>query len=169
MSESTEAETTEAETTWDGSIFGDQSRCFGCSPSHPSGLKLSFERHGDAVHTRFTPGLDHQGPPGIVHGGLVATIADELAAFTVVVLRGQMGFTAAFQGRLRGPLRVGKELTGIGRIAADRRRIVEIEIELAQEGATRFEGSFTFALLDVSGAERLLEAPLPEAWRRFCR
>lgn len=153
----------------DGTIFGEQSHCFGCSPTHPHGLKLAFERHGDEVHTRFTPGLEHQGPPGIVHGGLVATIADELAAWTVVVLRGQMGFTAAFDGRLRGPLRVGTELTGVGRIRADRRRIVEIEVELTQAGATRFEGGFTFALLDVSGAERLLQAPLPEAWKRFCR
>lgn len=153
----------------DGSIFGEQSHCFGCSPTHPNGLRLAFSRVGDEVHTRFTPSADHQGPPGIVHGGLVATIADELAAWTVVVLRGRMGFTAAFDGRLRGPLRIDTELTGIGRIRNDRRRIVEIEVELAQQGATRFEGSFTFALLDPSGAERLLERPLPEAWRRFCR
>ena len=153
----------------DGSIFGEQSRCFGCSPTHPSGLKLAFERRGDEVHTQFTPSLDQQGPPGILHGGLVATVADELAAWTVVMLRGRMGFTAAFEGRLRGPLRVGTPLSGVGRIRADRRRIVEIEVELAQAGATRFTGSFTFALLDVAGAERLLEAPLPDAWKRFCR
>lgn len=153
----------------DGSLFGAASPCFGCSPTHPHGLKLAFERHGDAVHTRFTPGSQHQGPPGILHGGLVATVADELAAWTVVILRGQMGFTAAFDGRLRGPLRIGRELSGVGRVTKDRRRIVEIAIELFQDDALRFEGNFTFALLDVGGAERLLEAPLPEAWKRFCR
>lgn len=119
--------------------------------------------------TRWTPPDEFQGPPGILHGGLVTTLADELAAWTIVALKGRFGFTASLEARLLGPIRVGREVTGTGRITADGRRVVRVGVALAQDDRATFEGSFTFALLDAKGAERLLERPLPEAWRRFCR
>jgi len=150
-------------------VFGERSPCFGCSPSHPIGLHLSFERRGDVVSTRFTPGEQYQGPPGVLHGGLVTTLADELAAWTVIGLRGRMGFTASLSGRLRAPLRIGREIEGTGRITRDLRRLLDVEVELAQDGEVAFTGAFTFAVLDRRGAEKMLQAPLPEAWQRFCR
>lgn len=153
----------------DGHLFGDQSPCFGCAPHHPNGLKLKFTRDEDRVLTLFTPGEQYQGPPGIMHGGLVATVADELAAWTIVALKKRMGFTAAFDARLHQPLRIGEEVTGCGRITNDSRRIVRVLIEMSQYGELAFVGNFTFALFDKSGAEKLLRRQLPEAWQQFCR
>lgn len=153
----------------DPNIFGDDSPCFGCSPTHPIGLKLKFERVGDEVITRWTPPENFQGPPGVLHGGLVTTLADELAAWTIVALKGHFGFTAALEARLKGPIRIGREVTGTGRIVADGKRVVRIGVVLAQDERPAFEGTFTFAVLDAKSAERLLDKPLPEAWRRFCR
>src|SRR5882672_8909476 len=79
--------------------FGKEQRCFGCGPHHEHGLRLEFFRDGDEVETRFTPHADYQGPPGIFHGGLQATLADELGAWTIIGLRGQMGFTSAIDVR----------------------------------------------------------------------
>lgn len=153
----------------DPDTFGRDQPCFGCSPTHPIGLRLRFERDGDDVVTRWTPPEQFQGPPGILHGGLVTTLADELAAWTIVALKQRMGFTASLEGRLKRPLRIGREVIGVGRITADTRRIVKVSVTLSQDDASAFEGSFTFALLDAKGAERLLEMPLPDAWQRFCR
>ena len=61
--------------------------CFGCSPTHPTGFRLEFDKEGDVVTTRFVPKTEHQGPPGILHGGLVTTLADELAAWTIIATR----------------------------------------------------------------------------------
>ncbi|MBM4357286.1 MAG: hypothetical protein FJ096_04175 [Deltaproteobacteria bacterium] len=72
----------------DPHTFGREQPCFGCAPDHPTGFHLEFEREGDAVRTRFVPSPHHQGPPGILHGGLVTTLADELAAWTIVALKG---------------------------------------------------------------------------------
>jgi len=153
----------------DPEIFGDGSRCFGCAPRHPIGLRLTFARDGDTIVTRFVPRDDLQGPPGILHGGLVATLADELAAWTIVGLKERMGFTAAFDGRLHEPIRIGVAVVGRGRIVADSRRIVKVAIELEQNEAIAFRGNFTFVLLDRNRAEKLLEQELPEAWACFCR
>ncbi len=156
-------------TPLDPDTFGQEQPCFGCSPNHPIGLKLRFERLGEDVITRWTPSEKYQGPPGILHGGLVTTVADELAAWTIVALKGRMGFTASMQTRLRRPVRIGHEVTGVGRITRDGRRVVQVGITLHQKGEEAFTGDFTFALLDVAGAERLLETELPDAWRKFCR
>ena len=34
--------------------------------------------------TTFTPDDRYQGPPGIMHGGLVTTLADEVAAWAII-------------------------------------------------------------------------------------
>src|SRR5687768_10666746 len=97
-----------------------------------------------------------------MHGGLVTTLADELAAWTIVALRGRLGFTAAMEARLRKPIRVGREVVGTGMIVDDGPRIVKVAVTLAQDGADALSGRFTFALLDRSAAEKLLGIELPE-------
>jgi acyl-coenzyme A thioesterase PaaI-like protein len=153
----------------DPMTFGGDQPCFGCRPDHPSGLRLQFFREGDVVGTAMVPGDHQQGPPGVMHGGLVTAVADELAAWTVVGLKNRFGFTAAIEARLKKPVRVGVELRGTGRLAVDASRLVKVDVILEQEGETAFTGLFTFALLDRAAAERLLGRALPEHWARFGR
>lgn len=156
--------------TVNGSLFGPGQPCFGCSPDHPHGLHLTFAREGDEVVTRFTPGDTHQGPPGIMHGGLVTTVADELAAWALILLRDKFGFTAEIAAKLHRPLRVGVAAEGRASIARESRRVVRVRVELTQAQARVFDGELAFVLLDKGGAEALLGGgELPEAWRRFCR
>lgn len=158
----------------DPGIFGPESPCFGCSPGHPIGLHLRCEmvmsEGGErAVETTFVAGDTYQGPPGVMHGGLVMTLADELAAWTVIGLVERFGFTAAVNAKLARPVRIGVPVVGRGTITRESTRIVNVAIELRQQDVVAFAGDFTFALLDEAGAERLLGGPLPEAWRRFAR
>jgi acyl-coenzyme A thioesterase PaaI-like protein len=150
-------------------LFGQEQPCFGCSPTHPIGFHLQFHRRGDEVVTRFTPGAQYQGPPGIMHGGLLTTLADEIAAWTIVTMKGRFGFTAELQARLARPVRIGLEVEGVGRIEKDGARIVKTVVELHQAGLLCFRGGFTFALLDETAAQRMLGGPLPEAWKKFAR
>src|SRR5690349_18693415 len=95
----------------DGRLFGAGQSCFGCAPDHPHGFRLAFERVGDEVTTTFMPLATHQGPPGIMHGGLVGTLADEVAAWAVIALLSKFGFTGSFAGKLVKPVRIGKPVT----------------------------------------------------------
>lgn len=149
--------------------FGPGQPCFGCSQDHPFGFRLRFDRDGDEVVTRFTPDGRYQGPPGIMHGGLVATLADEVAAWAIIGVLGKFGFTAQMSCKLHKPIRVGAEVEGRASIAKDTRRVVVSRVRLIQHGAEAFTGEYTFVLVDESGAERLLGGPIPEAWKRFCR
>lgn len=103
-----------------------------------------------------------------MHGGLVATLADEVAAWAVIGLLGKFGFTASFEGRLHHPVRIGEEVRGEGRVSS-KGRIVDVEVKLLQAGACAFSGRFRFVTVDRAGAERVLGGPVPEAWERFLR
>jgi acyl-coenzyme A thioesterase PaaI-like protein len=56
--------------------------CFGCGVENPHGLKLSFDVVQDAAGgitatSLFTLTRLHEGPPGHIHGGIIATLLDE--------------------------------------------------------------------------------------------
>ncbi len=153
----------------DGSIFGPGQPCFGCAPDHPIGFRLSFEEDDDDVVTRFMPEERYQGPPGILHGGLTTTLADEIGAWAIITKLGKFGFTAQLNAKLHKPVRIGVELEGRSRIAADRRRIVDVEVELTQEGDKCMTAELRFVILDEKGAERMLGRPLPPEWLSFSR
>jgi acyl-coenzyme A thioesterase PaaI-like protein len=55
--------------------------CFGCGPANPQGLHLTFttETTGESITATCHLQLDrmHEGPPGHIHGGIVAALLDE--------------------------------------------------------------------------------------------
>jgi acyl-coenzyme A thioesterase PaaI-like protein len=153
----------------DGHLFGEGQACFGCSPTHPVGFRLAFEVDAEAVVTRFTPGPLHQGPLGLMHGGLISTVADEAAAWAVLAHTGKFGFTTHFEARLSRGVRVGVEATARAWLTRRSSRVVRAAVAISQEGLECFTGDFTFALLERAAAEKLMGAPLPDAWTRFCR
>lgn len=53
--------------------------CFGCGGANPRGMKLVFERDDarQRIVGRFRLGAEYQGGPGFIHGGIIATLADE--------------------------------------------------------------------------------------------
>lgn len=70
-----------------------QNRCFGCGPANPAGLHLEFfhDNHQKIVClANISDGFE--GPPGLLHGGIIATILDE-AMSKAVRLRGLIAMT----------------------------------------------------------------------------
>ncbi len=153
----------------DGSLFGDGQPCFGCSPTHPHGFRLAFQREGDEVVTRLVPTQLHQGPVGVMHGGLVSTVADESAAWAVIAHTGKFGFTSSFSCRLLRPVRIGLELEVRSKVLSANRRVVKSSVLMRQGGEDCFSGDFIFVLMDKAAAEKLMGGPIPPAWERFCR
>ena len=57
--------------------------CFGCGRDNTIGLKLDFHQEGESVRAEFIPGEMYQGWPGVVHGGLICTMLDEVIGYVV--------------------------------------------------------------------------------------
>ena len=56
--------------------------CFGCGPDNPQGLHLHFDIDStDPANITATATVSltrlHEGPPGHIHGGIIATLMDE--------------------------------------------------------------------------------------------
>jgi len=153
----------------DPHVFGEDAICFGCGPAHPIGFHLDFKRDGDEIVTTFVPDARYQGPPGVMHGGLVTTLADEIAAWAIIGILGKFGFTASMQAKLLRPVRIGVPVEARSWIARPGTRVIGTAVRIAQGGADVYTGEFSFVLLDRGGAERLLDGPIPASWERFCR
>ncbi len=103
--------------------------CFCCGPRNPIGLKLTFEMLPDGrMRTYWTPRGEHQGFKGIVHGGLVSTLMDEVMIRLLYAL-GIRAVTAELSTRFLRPLRTGKRYRFESRLLEDRGRVVTAEAE----------------------------------------
>ncbi len=104
----------------------DSNACFVCGKQNPIGLKLDFHEIEGRVETIFTPGPQHQGWPGHVHGGILYAVLDEVM--------GRVGFTfnawlmtGRIEFRHRAPAPAGETLRFVGSLVHDRGRAVELQ------------------------------------------
>lgn len=100
--------------------------CFACGKDNPIGLKLEFTWEKEAYTTYFTPLPEHQGYDGIVHGGILSTILDEVMG-RMFFVQGEQVVTAELQVRFRQMVKVGQELFFRAEMIKDRGRIIEVQ------------------------------------------
>ena len=118
--------------------------CFGCSPTNPGGLGLRFHRRGDTVRTACRIPDRLHGAPAIAHGGIVATILDEVSCVAVLALRGSYVVTGELSVRYSRPCPVETDLVASARITGTHPRylVVEAEIRQADVVLARSSGKF---------------------------
>ncbi len=102
--------------------------CFICGLENPVGLKLRiYQTEPGLIETTYTAPEHFQGYPGVLHGGIVAAILDEIAG------RAQMGdpskprfmFTAKLEVRYRKNVPIGQPLRIIGKAGKSKGKIAE--------------------------------------------
>ncbi len=108
--------------------------CFVCGEANPRGLNLRFETDGGVVQGRFTPRPEHVGFRQVVHGGLIATLLDEIMVWACAVKTKRFAFCAELNVRFQAPARPGEPLVGRAELVADRRgKLFEAKAELRNE------------------------------------
>lgn len=112
-------------------------RCFACGARNTAGLRLAFRQEGDEIVTEFTPDERFQGFPGVVHGGILATLLDETLSRTATV-EGRWMMTGRLEVRYRGPAPLGRALRVTARAVSSRARMVRAagEVRLADAPET---------------------------------
>ena len=98
--------------------------CFLCGVQNPIGLKLTFYDDDDRVRAQFTPGEEHQGYPGVMHGGITCALLDETIGRTLV-RQDIWAMTVDLQVRFHKPIPVGQPLTVLGELVRLRSRTME--------------------------------------------
>jgi acyl-coenzyme A thioesterase PaaI-like protein len=102
--------------------------CFICGLENPVGLRLRiYEVEPSVIEARYTAPEHFQGYPGVLHGGIVATILDEISG------RAHMGpaenprfmFTAKLEVKYRKNVPIGKPLRIVGKAGKAKARTAE--------------------------------------------
>lgn len=100
--------------------------CFACGQDNQIGLKLKFTWEGERYTTRFTPLIEHQSYEGILHGGIMTTILDELMG-RMFFVKGEHLVTAQLEVRFRKPVLIGEELLFQAEVVEDKGRVVLVQ------------------------------------------
>ena len=134
-------------------------QCFACGQRNDAGLKLVFHREGDAVVTDYTSDTRFQGVPGVVHGGVLATLLDETLN-RMALSEGRWMMTGRLDIRFRAAAPLGQRLRVTARTVSSRSRalIASGEVVLATDPATVFAtAEATFLPIPSSYQQQAIE------------
>ena len=74
-------------------ILSSYRKGFVCGKDNPIGLKINIFKEKNIVNAEFIPEENHQGYKGIVHGGIIFSVMDEVMSRAVMVAKGIMTLT----------------------------------------------------------------------------
>ena len=129
--------------------------CFACGERNETGLQLEFEAtdNNHTVTAVYAPQERHQGWPQALHGGIVATLLDEAAAY-VAYARGQHAATARLNIRYSRPARLDEPLRVSASLVRDARRILTIDAHVSTLDDQRIADAQATLLLLTERQER---------------
>ena len=131
------------------STFRHLAVCFGCGRGNPASVGVTNSATEDGAISRARFGSDHQGAPGLVHGGLLAVLLDE-AMGSVPHDGAGIRLTTDMTVRYRRPTPIDTDLVCRARVAdvSNRGFSVEGGITTADDTETVLvEGQATFVLV----------------------
>lgn len=136
--------------------------CFGCGGGNARGMQLTFEQDDAARRIRgeFSLGAEYQGGSGFVHGGIIATLLDEVMA-KVSRFSKDHAVTAGLTVEYVKPVPVGQGLIVEGWEVERKGRNIYREAEIrAASGALLARGRAHFIEIDPARFRARLAAAI---------
>ncbi len=106
--------------------------CFACGRNNENGLKLNIIEKDDGVWSEIDTPAWVQGYHKVVHGGIIATILDEMAVWAAF-RKGYRTVTAELNMRIRNAMYVDQVYTARSRVNKVKHRLVEADSEILDE------------------------------------
>ena len=144
--------------------------CFICGMENPVGLHLHiYETGPGVVETTYIAPEHFQGYPGVLHGGIVGAIIDEISGRALMggdPMNPRFMFTARLEVKYRKNVPIGRPLKIIGKAVKSKSRSAEAwaGIYEAETGELLAEGS---TLLMNVPADQIDTAQLSELGWKF--
>ena len=139
----------------------DYQRCFVCGQRNPYGLHLVFQLDQNTIVADFRPRKEHQGFPGVIHGGIVAAVLDEALGRTSLLGNNQeWTMTGRLEMRYRRYVPYGQLLRVRASLDMERRRMFQASgvLTLAEdESVILAEAHGTFLPLSPNVVDTLMK------------
>lgn len=141
-------------------------RCIGCSPHNPIGLKLEFWDDGEGLYAEWEPRPEFMGWENVLHGGIQATLLDEIAAWVVYVKCETAGVTAEMKIKYKDQVFTNKgKLVLRGRVIERNTRLATINSQLYNaDGKLACEAKIKYFLFPEKIAREKYRYPGVEAF-----
>ena len=107
----------------------EDNRCFACG-NNPWGLGLKIQRGEDYVETRTYLNRNYQGFKDVAHGGIVATLLDEMGAWAAMNRTGSVAPSYKMDCEFLKPVPLEEEIRASGKVKDARHGIVEVETKV---------------------------------------
>lgn len=108
--------------------------CFGCAPDNEHGLRMEFFEDGDELVSLWEAPDHFQGYNYILHGGVRASLIDELAAWVVFIKLKTAGYTTALEVKYSGPVYTNRgKIEMRGRLKEMKKNIAVVEVDIFDE------------------------------------
>lgn len=130
-----------------------ENHCFGCGTDNPQGLQLRFEITSSPQGTLMAKTVlrltrTHQGAPGFVHGGIIATLMDEVMSKLNRPL-GALAMTRHMEVSYLRPSPLGDLLTlSAQHLRREGRKLFHSASLVAEDGTLLAEAKGLFIALD---------------------
>ncbi len=139
--------------------------CFGCAPHNPHGLHLEFWEDGDFVLTKWQPQKHLAGWVNVLHGGIQATIMDEVAAWVVYVKCATAGVTSQMNVKYNKPVFMNHgEIIVRGTLIKQEKRIATIKTQLECDGEICSEAELEYFVYPENIARKKFYYPGVDAF-----
>ena len=96
--------------------------CYACGQNNPQGLNLAFRQDDERIRTTWIPSSHLTGFTNTIHGGIIATVLDEIMAWTCGVVGKRFSYSVDLQIKYKHPLEPGQEVSGIGWLDENRKQ-----------------------------------------------
>jgi len=126
--------------------------CFACGGTNPIGMHMAIELGEGTARTTWVAGRDFVGWEEKVHGGILATLLDEVMAWAPSS-HDSWAVTAEMHIRYRAPANPGEALAARAWVTSRRRRIYEVSGEIRGEDG-RLIAEATGRFLGASPTEK---------------
>jgi uncharacterized protein (TIGR00369 family) len=130
--------------------------CFACGQLNAAGMQLQIHVEDGRSWTEIELPRRFEGWEGIVHGGILSAIADEVMAWAVIST-GELGVTVRMEMDYRRPVTVGQAIRADGWTTERRRRRFETAARIVAPGTgdVLVEARGTYLAVPSAQAEKL--------------
>ena len=121
---------------------------------NPLAPPVSLTAGPDGVTGRFRLGSPYEGPPGLVHGGVLSLVLDHVLG-QAALAAGHGGMTVKLELRYKAPTPLHTDLVAEGHLVQVDGRKVRIDGSISAGGTTTVEATGLFFQIDRSTAAEL--------------